>query len=69
MSVDKFARTMRTGYGAIFFLAVMTVVEFVIAVTTDGGVLYGLLTVIALAKAWIIFDYFMHITHLWRPEH
>mgnify|MGYP001334657552 CR=1 FL=1 len=69
MSVDKFARAMRTGYGAIFFLAVMTVVEFVIAVTTGGGVLYGLLTVIALAKAWIIFDYFMHITHLWRPEH
>ena len=69
MSAEKFAKVMRTGYGAIIVLAEMTIVEFVIAVATDGGVLYGLLTVIALAKAWIIFDYFMHITHLWRPEH
>jgi hypothetical protein len=69
MSAEKFAKVMRTGYGAIIVLAEMTIVEFVIAITTDGGVLYRLLTVIAIAKAWIIFDYFMHITHLWRPEH
>lgn len=69
MSAQTFARAMRTGFGAIVVLAILTIVEFVIAVWTDGGVLYGLLVAIALAKAWIIFDYFMHFTHLWRPSH
>jgi caa(3)-type oxidase subunit IV len=46
-------------------LAVLTAVEFVIAVTVDANV--PILAAFAVAKAGLIMYYFMHIARLWRP--
>ncbi len=67
MNQESLNRKLRTGLGALLVLAVLTVVEFVVAVLMDTG-RFGALSIIALAKAWIIVDYFMHITQLWHPE-
>ncbi len=58
---------MRRGLVVIVILAVLTVIEFIIAISLDTG-RFGLLTVIALIKAWFILDYFMHISQLWKTE-
>ena len=47
-------------------LAVLTVVEFIIAVNFENNL--GVLTVFALAKAVLIIYYFMHIYRVWRME-
>jgi hypothetical protein len=47
-------------------LAVLTVIEFVISqVLPSGGVF---LILIALIKAAVIVQYFMHVYRLWRAE-
>ncbi len=59
----------RRGFFVIGALAVITAVEFWVAVTfTDITGLVGLLLAIALVKCWLIVDYFMHISRLWLPE-
>lgn len=57
--------------GVIIFtaLAVLTAVEYVIAVSLSSAwILATLLVIAATAKAWAIAVYFMHITRLWRGE-
>jgi cytochrome c oxidase subunit 4 len=46
-------------------LAILTVVEFIVS-TTIGSAVF--LILIALAKAALIAQFFMHIYRLWRPE-
>lgn len=55
------------GLVVIGALAVLTVIEFIIAVAMDGGnVLAALLGVVALIKAILIIQYFMHFHQLWQ---
>ncbi len=57
------------GLFIITLLAVLTILEFVVAIVIDDslGLILGL-TPFALAKAWLILHYFMHVYKLWRGE-
>jgi hypothetical protein len=60
---------MRKGHLVIIALAVITAVEFWVAVAFAGSIgLLGLLLAIATVKCWLIVDHFMHITRVWMPE-
>jgi heme/copper-type cytochrome/quinol oxidase subunit 4 len=65
MSNQSISSTLRTGWIVIALLAVFTIIEFIVAITTDGAVLIVLLTVIAVIKAGLIIQYFMHFGQLW----
>ena len=58
---------LRTGLVVIAALAVLTAVEFAVAIALDDGRL-AILTLIAVVKAWLILDYFMHVARAWNPE-
>ena len=62
---DKKAAAYRLGLITLVILAVMTLVEFFVAVYMGSLVL---LFIIALVKAAIIVQNFMHIARLWREE-
>jgi cytochrome c oxidase subunit IV len=58
--------TLKLGWVVIGVLAVMTIAEFIVAIAIDDTVvLFTLLLIIALAKAWLIVQYFMHFGQLW----
>lgn len=61
------ALKLRLGWIVIGGLAVLTAVEYVIAVAIHSNVL-PFLAVIALVKAWLIVQYFMHVAQLWHGE-
>ena len=59
----------QTGLGVkvIIALAVLTIIEYVVAVSVPSA--YGanlLLVVIAVVKLWFVLDYFMHIFNVRR---
>jgi len=57
------------GLRVIGVLAVLTAVEFAVAVAiADVLVLLSLLVPIAVAKGWLIVTEFMHVARLWRGE-
>lgn len=56
------------GWKVIVGLAVLTVIEFVIAVTLGRGIMAPLLVLIALYKTVLIALYFMHFKQLWQRE-
>jgi heme/copper-type cytochrome/quinol oxidase subunit 4 len=56
----------RLGIYVLIGLAVLTAVEYAVAVVLDGSV--GLLFILALAKAGIILQYFMHLNSVWSEE-
>lgn len=62
---EKKAAAYRMGLLALIGLAVLTAIEFVIAIYTGSLVL---LFLIALVKAAVIIVVFMHITRLWQEE-
>jgi heme/copper-type cytochrome/quinol oxidase subunit 4 len=63
------AQEQSRGLTAIIVLAVLTVVEYVIAVGIDSmAVVVTALAVIGIAKALVILEYFMHVSKLWRGE-
>lgn len=63
------AAAQRRGLIVIALLAVLTAVEYVIAVALDSTVvLVTFLALAAGAKAWAITVYFMHVSRLWRGE-
>jgi cytochrome c oxidase subunit IV len=62
---DNRAAAYRLGYITLLILAVLTLVEFVVAIYLGSAIL---LLLIALVKAAIIVQNFMHITRLWREE-
>ena len=47
-------------------LMVLTIFEFRLAIVTEGSA--ALLFIVALVKAALIVNFFMHIYRLWRPE-
>lgn len=49
-------------------LAVLTVLEFIVAVAAEGGPVWLWLSPVLIAKAWLILDYYMHVRDL-RGEH
>jgi heme/copper-type cytochrome/quinol oxidase subunit 4 len=62
---EKRAAAYRLGIITLLILAVLTIIEFVVSVTLGSFVL---LLILALVKAAIIVQNFMHITRLWREE-
>ncbi len=58
---------MRLGLRVIVILAVLTAIEFAIAIYMNAGANL-LLVIIALVKAWLIVDYFMHFTRAFRSS-
>jgi cytochrome c oxidase subunit 4 len=62
---DKKAAAYRLGVISLVILAVLTIVEYFIAVYMGSLVL---LFIIALVKAAVIVQNFMHIARLWREE-
>lgn len=72
VAIDQTAlsKATRKGLWGAFWLAVMTIVEFIIATAGDGQswTLWALLPFVV-AKGWIILDTFMHIRALWSEDH
>ncbi len=56
----------KTGIIVLLALAVLTGLEYYVSFLPSGAT--SLLFVIALAKAWAILKYFMHVTNLWSRE-
>jgi len=56
----------RQGFLVLVGLAVLTGLEFLVAGVTNGSTVF--LFIIALLKAGIILQYFMHIRSLWTEE-
>ncbi len=56
----------RQGVMVLIALAVLTAIEYYVAFMPSGAT--TILFVIALAKAWVIMKYFMHVTTLWSKE-
>ncbi|MDP6801278.1 MAG: cytochrome C oxidase subunit IV family protein [SAR202 cluster bacterium] len=65
MQVDSLKQYMRRGIVVIIALAVLTAVEYVVAVGIDTG-RFGILAVIAIVKTWLIVEYFMHLSKVWH---
>ena len=57
---------LRVGWLVFLALAVLTVVEFIVAVTVTANL--PILVVFALVKAGLIMYYFMHLLKIWRGE-
>jgi heme/copper-type cytochrome/quinol oxidase subunit 4 len=55
----------RTGIIIVLVLAVLTIVEFYIAIMTHSAVF---LLLIAALKAVLVIWFFMHVKRLWAPE-
>ncbi len=55
---------LKTGWVVGGILAVLTLVEYWVAVAVTGNLVW--LTILAVAKAWLILQYFMHIQALWK---
>ena len=62
---ERKAAAYRLGLSTLLILAVLTAVEYFVSVYTGSLIL---LLIIALIKAAIIVNNFMHITRLWREE-
>lgn len=56
----------KTGIVVLVTLAVLTGIEYYVSFLPSGAT--SLLFVIALAKAWAILKYSMHVTSLWSRE-
>lgn len=54
------------GYVVAFALAVLTGIEYVVAVSTWSSAI--LLFLLAILKAALVLNYFMHISSLWKTE-
>lgn len=65
MSGELKAVAYRRGIYVFLVLAVLTIIEFAVAVSFNSTVL---LFIIALLKAAAIVQYFMHVYRLWREE-
>ncbi len=64
MDVQK-KSALRQGNIVIGVLAILTIVEFFIAIELDSVVL---LFIVALIKAALVVQFFMHVYRLWREE-
>ena len=64
---DAIRKATRKGVVAALILAVLTVVEYLVATSIENPLL-PLLPFVAL-KGWIILDVFMHVRALWSDDH
>ena len=64
--MDTKSKRIRSGYVTIGALAVLTAVEYIISISMSGTVLY--LSVIAVAKAGLILNHFMHVAQVRYQE-
>jgi heme/copper-type cytochrome/quinol oxidase subunit 4 len=62
---EKKAAAFRHGFGVLVALAILTAVEYWISVAT-GSVVF--LFIVALVKAGLILNYFMHMARVWSEE-
>lgn len=60
------AKAMRRGLITFLALLVLTIVEYFVGIQANASIV--LLFVIALVKAALIIQVFMHISRLWREE-
>lgn len=60
---EVFGRRVKTGWIVAAVIAVLTIIEYVIAVSLENPLL--LLLPFVVAKGLLIMDYFMHIRKLW----
>jgi cytochrome c oxidase subunit 4 len=63
---EKKAAAYRLGIITVVALAILTALEYFVSVGLNGSAVW--LFIIALIKAGIIVQNFMHITRLWREE-
>ena len=66
MQMSAIRDKLRKGLFVIAALAVLTAVEFAVALGLSGG-RFAILSLIAVVKAWLILDYFMHVAKAWHP--
>jgi caa(3)-type oxidase subunit IV len=66
MSEQSKSSAMRTGVVVLVVLAVLTVAEFVVGTVTNGSLVP--LAIIALIKAALIIQYFMHAPRVLRSD-
>jgi len=64
---DALKNATRRGIAAAVILAVLSIVEFIVAVNFDNP-LYPLLPFVVL-KGWIILDTFMHVRAVFGEDH
>ncbi len=64
---EALRKATRKGVVAALILAVLTIIEFIIATNIENPLL-ALLPFVAL-KGWIILDVFMHVRALWSDDH
>ena len=72
VAVDKagLKKSTKKGLWGAFWLAVLTVAEFIIYTAGEGASWRTIaLLPFVLAKGWIILDTFMHIRALWSEDH
>jgi heme/copper-type cytochrome/quinol oxidase subunit 4 len=62
---EKKAAAFRQGIAVLVALAILTGIEYWVSIAT-GSVVF--LFILALAKAGLILNYFMHMAKLWREE-
>jgi cytochrome c oxidase subunit IV len=62
---ERKAAAYRTGVVTLIILGVLTIVEYFVSIYLGSAVL---LMIIALIKAAVIVQNFMHISRLWREE-
>ena len=67
MQVSGLQQALRRGSVVFIVLAVLTAIEFVVAVALESG-RFPILSVIAIAKTYLVADYFMHIRKSWNSE-
>ena len=65
MNDVKRAKELRQSVNVLVVLAVLTAVEFWLAVTTQ---MWALLVVIALVKAGLVIQYYMHLPRVFAEE-
>ncbi len=67
MNSSRQSEKLRRGMVVIVALAVLTAIEFWVATQLETG-LFAILVVIALIKAGLIVEYFMHYSQLFGSE-
>ena len=65
MANRTFPEILRIGWVVITALMVLTAIEFAAAMAFEGILLIGALSLVALIKAQLIVNYFMHFRQLW----
>ena len=66
MANRTFPEILRIGWVVITALMVLTAIEFAAAMAFEGILLIGALSLVALIKAQLIVNYFMHFHQLWN---